>query len=683
MDPDEARAQRSPGKALPRHGNEAPTGRERLQDAEDIDEFYERAIDAHRASADGRRSAEYLRQAAARLKAGDAEAAEELYRQALDAHRAELADAQALGRLYDETKSRRTNNPEWTDLVHGKSIEGSLASANYGLGVGIAQYASFLINQGREAEARRLLEELITPKTDHQLVWVQYQRVLLKLGDVDRLCWAIATETANKKGEYPRGTTAERIVEAARRAEKAGDAAVARLLVQRSLEIAGDESDTSGRWAALGLLGGLLEKAASTDEAIHIWRDAFAEGSTDAVTVERLAMLLEKRKERAAVIELIDAALERGFTASVENKLRMRRERCRALMVGEKPQEVAAFTERHGQGTFTCRFQTQVKPPLVHLHMHGSTIRCYCHSQGRGSIVDLDLLTGREVRRVDSLPGATYYHVSPDLWALGTRRTGPVGQGVTNLHFFRPDGTLARSTSVPDGTTEAAFGADTWYVGCRDGALYAFEPDGNLRWRWPVPGSEQVAEDPYQRPNPYFVAAGSDFVVCSNHEDLYALRRDGTPLRVVAGTNKGQVFVYDADGGAKEVRDFGLSHCFLPARHGDGSVAADASSRTTVSLFRDGVQTGSVETDTPPHGPAHARRLSRDVVRKERARRRSAWIARMGGRTHQADRSVGGCRRRHRVPRWSCDGVRQGEAYSRLTAARRWPTVGPGGDFSS
>jgi len=599
MDPDQTRPQPPLDDAQGLDEIQRAPQSGRTGDVEESEDLYQQAIEAYFSSPNYGQGLDHLKQAEESARAENVEKTEELYRQAIDAYRVGLHDAKGLG--YSRRRGQ-AGAPETAQDVNRSFSESILAGADYELGVGIAGYASFLIGQKRLVEARSLLEEYVSPETDHQLIWVQYQSVLRLQGDVDRLCWAIATETANKKGEYPRGTTAERIVEAARRAEKEGAADVARELAERALETARGEGDAGGRWAALGLLGVLLEKAGTVDEAIRVWRDAFAEGSTDALTVERLAMNLEKRDGRAAVIELIDQALERELPASVENKLRTRRERCVAQAAGRKPKEVAAFTERAGHGAFVCRFQTQVKPPVVHLHNYDSTVRCYCHWQGRGAIVDLDLESGRELRRVDGLPGATYYHVAPELWALGTRRTGPVGQGVTNLHFFKPDGSLAKSTTVPDGTTEAAFGSDTWYVGCRDGALYAFEPDGELRWCWPVPGSERACEDSYLRPNPYFVAATADVVVCSARGDVYALRRDGAPLRAVAGSSKGQVFVYGADGGAKEVRDLGLSHCFLPARRGDGSVAADASSGTTVSLFRGGVQTGSFETETPPTG---------------------------------------------------------------------------------
>ena len=598
MDPHQSRPQSPLDETQgPDSAQEATEGA-RSDDVEGADELYADAIDEYLTGPNYGRGLNLLHKAEESRRTDDVGRTEELYRQAIDAYRVGLHDAQGLG---SSTQRPRAGAPGAAQDVNRSFSESILAGADYGLGVGIAGFASSLIDQGRLAEARRLLEEIVSPETDHQLVWVQYQHVLLAQGDVDRLCWAIATELANKKGEYPRGTTAERIVEFARRAEKASDMDVARALVGRALETARDEGDVGGRWAALGLSGVILEKAGATGDALRVWRDAFEEGSTDAVTVERLAMHLEKRKDYTALTELIDAALQRGFPASIEHKLRTRRERCRARSVGEKPQEVPTFTERAGQGTFTCIFQTQVKPPVVHIHISGSIARCFCAWRDRGSIVDLDLLTGREVRRVDGLPGASRYAVSPDGWALGTKRTGPVGQGATYLCFFRPDGTLARRTSVPDGNTEVAYAAASWYVGCRDGYLYAFEAGGDLRWRWPVPGSEGEYEDAYQRPNPYFVAADSDVVVCSNHGSIYALSRDGALLPATSGPSRGQVLVHDAPGDAKEVQGLGLAGGWPMALHGDGSVAAEWR-YGILSLFSGGVETGSVEVEIGPTG---------------------------------------------------------------------------------
>lgn len=102
-----------------------------------------------------------------------------------------------------------------------------------------------------------------------------------------------------------------------------------------------------------------------------------------------------------------------------------------------------------------------------------------------------------------------------------------MGEGVTHLFFYRPDGQPCGEATLADAATEAAFAADCWLVGCRDGNLYSFTTDGHELWRWSVPGSQDAFDSPYARPSPYRVAADSRAVVCSSTDRIFSLRRDG------------------------------------------------------------------------------------------------------------------------------------------------------------
>src|SRR5665648_328821 len=99
-------------------------------------------------------------------------------------------------------------------------------------------------------------------------------------------------------------------------------------------------------------MGVMHEKASSVDRAIEIWTKAFDEGSKDTTTADRLSLNLERHKDYAAAIQVIDTALARGLPANVEERLRKRRGRCSARTSGKKAADVQSYSERRGAGAF-------------------------------------------------------------------------------------------------------------------------------------------------------------------------------------------------------------------------------------------------------------------------------------------------------------------------------------------
>ena len=102
------------------------------------------------------------------------------------------------------------------------------------------------------------------------------------------------------------------------------------------------------------------------------------------------------------------------------------------------------------------------------------------------------------------------------------------------LRFIDAEGRVAGESSVPDATSEIALGPDVWYVGCRNGLLYAFGFDGTQRWTWETPGSRDCDENSYFRPCPYYVASQQSFAVVASMGNVYAVapnvaRPFGTP----------------------------------------------------------------------------------------------------------------------------------------------------------
>jgi len=268
---------------------------------------------------------------------------------------------------------------------------------------------------------------------------------------------------------------------------------------------------------------------------VNMWRVAFDEGSRDPDTAGRLSMHLERAKDYVASMEVIREALSRGLPASAEESLRKRLARCESKTAGKAPSkaskpDVAAYSVRRGSTLFEPIFQTRLKLSIKDLELIGNTARCLLASKESSTLVDIDLVNGSEVRRIDNLPplGDTWF--TPDGRGIGTRRTGAIGQGPTLLTFIDAEGCVAAKSSVPDATSEIALGPDVWYVGCRNGLLYAFGFDGRQRWAWETPGSRDYEENAYFRPCPYFVASKQSFAVVASMGNIFAVSPNGKTL---------------------------------------------------------------------------------------------------------------------------------------------------------
>jgi outer membrane protein assembly factor BamB len=321
------------------------------------------------------------------------------------------------------------------------------------------------------------------------------------------------------------------LLASAREAQADTDARLAWACAKRALKKAEAAGDDESRWSALGVIGLLHEKDGHLDEAIETWSQAFAQGSTDVTTAERLTLNLERRKEYARTLEVIYEALQRGLPADVDERLRKRAERCKARTTkGYKASEVPAFSVRVSDGSYGCRFQSRLDPPAQGFDMSGSLMRCFGASKGSGTLVDLDVDSGTEVRRVDSLPEFRTLRLAPSGDSVATTYAHAVGQGATGLCFLDPDGAVLRGTEVPDSVSDVAVGPGLWYVGCRDGYLYAFGLRGEPLWRWETPGSQLYSGDAYLRPCPYQVVSDGDFAVLGSWDNLYAVRPDGQLL---------------------------------------------------------------------------------------------------------------------------------------------------------
>lgn len=110
--------------------------------------------------------------------------------------------------------------------------------------------------------------------------------------------------------------------------------------------------------------------------------------------------------------------------------------------------------------------------------------------------------------------------------------SSPVGRGPSQLWLHGESASEPlRTIELPDaisGVAEAPFG---WYVGCRDGFLYALDRSGDLLWRWQTPGAAAFrsagAGEVYFRPSPYRLASNGRSVLVSWWGSLWSVGAEG------------------------------------------------------------------------------------------------------------------------------------------------------------
>jgi outer membrane protein assembly factor BamB len=186
---------------------------------------------------------------------------------------------------------------------------------------------------------------------------------------------------------------------------------------------------------------------------------------------------------------------------------------------------------------------------------------------------------------------------SPTLGADGTIYSTP---GDNNLYAFNPDGTLkwTYAAAWPLGASPAIGADGTIYASSVGvlagddsyGYLYAVNPDGTLKWTFQT-GSEVES-------SPAIAADGTIYVYCDDGK-LYAINPDGTPKWALAEglafTNErsspaiggdGTIYFESADGNTYAVNPDGSLKWSFPASDGESSPAVGADGTIYVgSLF--------------------------------------------------------------------------------------------------
>jgi tetratricopeptide (TPR) repeat protein len=430
-----------------------------------------------------------------------------------------VARAEAL--LVEGVSAYRTMEPDGVDFALGR-------------------LGAFLLQQGRVNDARGVLEEAITANTDIPAIWWDYMAVLAAADDVDGLAGVAASA---RKALTGGPSAAELMLQLARRADREKHPRRAENIARRAVADATSSGDRAGRWAAVGELGRIVEKRGLDDEARTMWKEAFAEGSPDPVTAARYSMALEKGKEYQEAVVVLREALARALPANVDEQLRKRLVRCEAKISPGKTKtaDVPAFTVRVGAGVISNTFQVRLQPPLRHIAITGSAVRCLGRKGDTSTLVEFAADSGIEVRRTENLPPMDSVWFSTDGWGLGTQRTGRVGDGVTELYFFSPEGLIVATGQIADALSEVADGSTgLWFVGCRDGNLYAFARSGALRWTWSTPGSRNHDGDVYLRPCPYYVTAVGSGAVIASMGQLFGIDSSGKTTWRVALPNEEQ-----------------------------------------------------------------------------------------------------------------------------------------------
>lgn len=393
-----------------------------------------------------------------------------------------------------------------------------------GVSFALGRFGAFLKDRGRDTEALEVLERALANPDVPPAVWGDHADILTRLGDADRL---LASAQAFK-GEYP----SEALLHRARRSLREGDSDFAERVARSVFELAYDRQDRSAEWAAAGTLGLILEKSGRPDEAQAVWQDAFDSGSDDPVTADRLSMMLERAKELDAARIVIEAALKRRLPANVDERLRKRLLKC-IPESRRRSSDVTAFTVRQGDGFADLAFQTRLSPPVRQVDWIPGAARCLGKRKEGTVLTDVSMATGEQIRRVEGLPPLNDVEFDDEGFGCGWRQEGRIGDASTGLTFLSPDGAIVAVETLNDGVSEVAGAGGAWYVGCRDGYLYAFDRSGVRLWGWETPGARSYAPEvngPSSRPCPYYVTARAEGAVVSSMGDVYAIGNDGTTL---------------------------------------------------------------------------------------------------------------------------------------------------------
>ena len=307
-----------------------------------------------------------------------------------------------------------------------------------------------------------------------------------------------------------------------------GEPEFAEELARRTVERAQSDGNAEAHWLAVGALGRVIERVDRTSEAIEMWQSAFERGSRDPLTVNRLSMHLERQRKLVEAATVIEQTIEQPLPSDVEDQLRKRLERCRARLEKRSRRDVPAFSVRTGEREMRLLAQARVSPAVRKLHTAGAIGRSWSLRRNAGVWTKWAIESATVLERRDDLPRLRTLEFAADGHAIGATQTGPVDECVTDLGFLSPDGDLVGTNQLPNGFSQISGNSGgSWFVGCRDGGLYAYSARGQHLWTWQVPGSEGYWGDRYLRPRPFVVAADDQGALVASFDSVYRITDEG------------------------------------------------------------------------------------------------------------------------------------------------------------
>ena len=426
----------------------------------------------------------------------------------------------------------------------------------------LGHYGAFLLAQDRKEDTELVLDLAVDQGTERHAIWFDYLWLIADRQDLDKFKYSVQRMIAS----VPYHVDAMFILSAAglpsaiaspsmqyeinpwfmlaysRRTDRDGAISfvevVVRWLIDRTAHV---RQTTQDRWVAMGNLGRILENTDRVNDATTVWDDAFAEGSVDPATVLRLTMHLERSRDYERAIGIAREALHRGLPAEHEESLRKLESRCKARAAkrrdgrSRKRADVPAYSSRHASSSVEPAFQLRFGLPVRHVAPLGPAVRCLLGTKGSSSIVDVDPLSGAELRRVHHRLPLMDTRFEPGTGrGIGASGRVAAGRGATRLWFLDTDVRVVAESSVPDAVSGIALGPGQWYVGCRDGCLYAFGFDGKRHWTWTTPGSRDFDDPAFLRPSPYHVASRRSFAAVAWMANIWAVSSTGETLWHVA-----------------------------------------------------------------------------------------------------------------------------------------------------
>jgi hypothetical protein len=135
-----------------------------------------------------------------------------------------------------------------------------------------------------------------------------------------------------------------------------------------------------------------------------------------------------------------------------------------------------------GSEQFELAEEVPISPMPKLCGVSNQFIRCLSLRRGHALLTDIDLASRVVERRIEPLPLMHRLWFHPGGYSLGYRKCASIGNP-SQLFFLDATGVLLESTLLPDAVSEVAPGPGSWYVGCRDSSLYAFQVDGQPLWR--------------------------------------------------------------------------------------------------------------------------------------------------------------------------------------------------------